>query len=376
MIKVLIGDLFQSQAQTLVNTVNCVGVMGKGVALAFKERFPDMFEDYVTRCQRGDVKLGCPYLFRRLLLPWILNFPTKDYWRAITNLKDIRAGLEYLLRHYREWGIESLAVPPLGCGAGQLEWRIVGPTLHRYLSRMDVPIELYAPYGTPHDELQPEFLEGRDPSTQPQQAMPSPEHVKPAWVALVEILKRIEEQPYHWPVGRTTFQKIAYVATEEGLPTELNYQRGSFGPFAPGLKSVESRLLNNDLIQEEQLGRMFAIKVGPTYRDARIAYTSYLEKWDLAIEKVTDLFMRMDTQHAEVAATVLYAARNLLNSRNTQPTEKEVFDAVMDWKVRRRPPLESQEVALTIRNLAMLSWLDLRASQDLPLSGEEILLDA
>jgi len=82
MVKVLIGDLFASQAQTLVNTVNCIGVMGKGIALEFKKRFPDMFEDYEQRCRKGEVELGQPYLFKRLFLPWILNFPTKSHWHS------------------------------------------------------------------------------------------------------------------------------------------------------------------------------------------------------------------------------------------------------------------------------------------------------
>jgi len=158
MITVLIGDMFESQCQTLVNTVNCVGVMGKGVALEFKKRFPDMFQDYEERCRIKEVQLGQPYLFTRALPPWILNFPTKGHWRAVSNLNDIIQGLEYLNTHYREWGIESLAVPSLGCGQGQLEWQVAGPTLYCYLLKLDIPVEFYAPYGTPHAELQPSFL--------------------------------------------------------------------------------------------------------------------------------------------------------------------------------------------------------------------------
>ena len=129
MIRVLSGNLFESKAQTWVNTVNCVGVMGKGVALGFKQRFPEMFADYQRRCERGEVRLGRPYLFKHLVGPWIVNFPTKQHWRQVTNLQDIISGLEYLRAHYKDWGIKSLAVPPLGCGNGQLEWRVVGPTL-------------------------------------------------------------------------------------------------------------------------------------------------------------------------------------------------------------------------------------------------------
>ncbi len=158
MATVLIGDLFTSQAQTLVNTVNCVGVMGKGIALQFKERFPEMFADYQARCACGEVQLGKPYLFKRLLTPWVLNFPTKDHWRSVSRLTDIVRGLEYLTENYRGWGITSLAVPPLGCGYGGLEWRVVGPTMYRHLTRLDIPIELYAPAGTPEGELQTRFL--------------------------------------------------------------------------------------------------------------------------------------------------------------------------------------------------------------------------
>jgi len=99
-IKVVRGTLFESNAQTSVNAVNCVGVMGKGIVLEFKNRFPDTYENYVSRCKRGEVKLGRPYLFKKLVPPWILNFPTKDHWRSAARLRDIIDGLEYLTAHY------------------------------------------------------------------------------------------------------------------------------------------------------------------------------------------------------------------------------------------------------------------------------------
>lgn len=370
-VKVLIGDLFESQAQTLVNTVNCVGVMGKGIAVEFKNRFPEMYKDYVERCQKQQVRLGRPYLFRQLFPPWILNFPTKDHWRSVANLSSIVEGLEYLLAHYSEWGIQSLAVPPLGAGQGQLEWRVIGPTLYRYLSKMDIPVELYAPYGTPHDELQLEFLQKDNPTGN--LVMPEPDWIKPAWIALVEILKRIDDQTYHWPIGRTIFQKIAYVATEEGLPTGLNFSKASFGPFSPELKATTSRLINNGLIKEERSGEMFLISVGRTYEDARRAYAEDIVRWDHTINKVADLFLRLNTDQSEVVATVLYTARMLERTKNETPTEREVLDAVMEWKQRRKPPLSKELVADTVRNLAILDWIKVKASNDLPLSQEYML---
>jgi len=374
MVKVLIGDMFKSKAQTLVNTVNCVGIMGKGIALEFKKRFPEMHEDYVRRCEAKEVKLGQPYLYRSLLPPWILNFPTKDHWRSVSRLEDIVRGLRYLERHHREWGITSLAVPPLGCGQGQLEWRVVGPTLYRHLKQLGIPVELYAPYGTPHEEMQPTFLE-QTPVEEKAGARGDPaSRMKPAWVALVKILEDIESERYHYPVGRTSFQKIAYFATESGIPTGLSYRRGSYGPFAPELKGLITRLANNGLIREERLGQMFAVKTGPTFQDACRAYEPELAQWKDTIQAVADLFMRMRTQQAEVAATVHFAAKAVAaRKKGERPSESEVLSEVMSWKQKRRPPLKEAEVAATIRHLSMLGWLKVTPSSDLPVSEEAVL---
>jgi O-acetyl-ADP-ribose deacetylase (regulator of RNase III) len=162
MIEALIGDLFESRAQTLVNAVNCVGVMGKGVALEFKRRFPAMFKDYASRCRQKEVRLGEPYLYRddetgRL----IVNFPTKDHWRSPSRLQDIAAGLDYFVAHVSDWGISSVAMPALGCGHGGLEWSQVGPFMYRKLHELPMNIEVYVPYGTPEHAVTTEFLAAR-----------------------------------------------------------------------------------------------------------------------------------------------------------------------------------------------------------------------
>jgi len=156
--EILIGDIFKSQSQTIINTVNCVGIMGKGIAAEFKKRYPEMFEDYATQCKRGEVKPGVPYLYSTLFPPQIINFPTKSHWRAASRIEDIEKGLKLLISKYKEWGIESLAVPPLGCGNGQLLWETVGPLIYKYLNVLDIPIKLYAPHGTPSTQLTKQFL--------------------------------------------------------------------------------------------------------------------------------------------------------------------------------------------------------------------------
>lgn len=368
MMRVVVGDIFKSKAQTLVNTVNTVGVMGKGIALGFRTRFPDMYEDYVRRCQAGQVKLGIPYLFRRQDRPWILNFPTKEHWRSVSSLEDIIKGLGHLEEHYRDWGITSLAVPPLGCGLGQLEWRVVGQTLYRFLRRFDIDVELYAPHGTPSDQLQLAFLAGESEGE-----VEIPRRINPSWVALVEVLARIEHEPYHRPIGRTTFQKIAYFATELGIPTDMQFERGSFGPYASNLKRTTTALVNNGLIREELKGNMFTVKVGPTFEDARKTFQDELNSWNGIIEKVADLFMRITTSQAEVAATVHFAATSLEKQLHRRPTESEVLSEVMSWKQNRHPPLSASAVAIAIRSLNVHGWLNARSSKKLPLQEETLL---
>jgi hypothetical protein len=154
-----------------------------------------------------------------------MNFPTKEHWRPVSKLSDITRGLEYLEEHYREWDITSLAVPPLGCGQGQLDWLVVGPTLYRHLKHLDIPVELYAPWGTSKEQLQPEFLDtekGVDRELVSRAAV----RIDPAWIALVPILERVEQERFHWPGRRIKFQKLVYFATQSGILTRLKFQKG------------------------------------------------------------------------------------------------------------------------------------------------------
>lgn len=367
MIKLVSGNMFDSKAQTLVNTVNCVGGMGKGLALEFKKRFPEMYVEYQQRCANHEVRLGEPYIFKGLYHPYIINFPTKDHWRAVSRIQDIVNGMEYLLKHYREWGVTSIALPPLGCGNGQLEWKVVGPIIYYYAGKMDIDIEIYAP----NDQLSIGEIEeiaeryGADKGNEQSIAThKNGQRLKLGWMILVEILYRLEHQPYHFPVGRTVFQKIAYVATREGIPTGLNYQKSGYGPFSPELKQLETTLVNRNLLIESSVGKMLKIDVGRAYLNIRDGLLEHYDKWNQIIDRVVDLFMRVNTNQAEIMATVLYSA-DQLSKNDTMPNESDVLNAVMEWKQRRRPALDRSDVALSIRNLAALSWVQVKPSPDL-----------
>lgn len=357
--KVLVGDIFHSKSQTLVNTVNCVGIMGKGLALEFKKQFPDMFKEYEKKCKDGEVHLGRPYLFKHSMCQWILLFPTKEDWRSISKLSDIEQGLMYLKNHYKDWGITSLAVPPLGCGLGALDWRIVGPTLYRHLNGLDIPVELFAPQGTPTHELTPEFLANPSQAQLVEETNGSKSKIESGFISIIEALRRLEVLPYHWPIGRTAFQKICYFGTLLGLNTELKFYRASYGPFSNELKPKLTKLLNNGLVTEEKTGNMFRVRVGKTFDDARKMYADEIEKSEQTIDKLVDLFCRLDTEKAEIAATVDFAWRTMKVKHSGKATEGDVLNEVMEWKKRRKPAYDRNEVIQTIHNLAVHRWIDL-----------------
>jgi O-acetyl-ADP-ribose deacetylase (regulator of RNase III)/uncharacterized protein YwgA len=367
MFKALIGDIFASRAQTFVNTVNCVGVMGKGVAFEFKKRYPEMFEDYAARCARSKVRLGEPYFYQDRSGARIVNFPTKSHWRAASRLSDIVLGLDYFVAHAAEWGITSVAFPPLGCGNGGLEWTEVGPLLYAKLHDLNMEVEAYAPYGTPKNELSKEFLSAPSQMSLEGKGRRG-EKLNPEWLALVEVVRELGRQPYSNPVGRTIFQKIAYVLTEMGVETGFQFSKGSYGPFADEVKRALHELANRNWVREEQLGKMTALRSAPQYEEDRKKYPEVIERHHKAIMKTVDLFSRIkNTDQAEEVVTVLFASRELKKARHgKQVAEQELYDYILNWKKSWRTDEKKLEVASAIRHLVMLGWMRLQFSESLP----------
>ncbi len=144
MLRFVAGSLFNSKAQALVNTVNCVGIMGKGIALEFKKRYPEMYEDYREKCDNGEIRPGKLTVYKNTH-PWVINFPTKRHWKSQSRLEDIELGLQDFVRRYQEWGINSVAMPALGCGHGGLDWSEVKPLIEKRLGGLSIDIEVYEP---------------------------------------------------------------------------------------------------------------------------------------------------------------------------------------------------------------------------------------
>lgn len=155
MIKYVKGDLFKSPAKILVNTVNTVGVMGKGVALEFKKQYPEMFYRYKKLCEEKQLDIGKLFLWRKEK-KWVLLFPTKKHWRNPSKIEYIESGLKKLVENWDKLGADSIAFPRLGCGNGGLDWNVVRPLMEKYLK--NVPLQIYI-YVDNYADPEPEHLQ-------------------------------------------------------------------------------------------------------------------------------------------------------------------------------------------------------------------------
>jgi len=230
MIQLQEGDLLKADAEALVNTVNCVGVMGKGIALQFKQAFPENFVEYEKACKEDEVRLGQVHVFStgRLLNPrYIINFPTKKHWRAKSRLRDIELGLDSLVGVIKQLNIRSVALPPLGCGYGGLKWSEVRSLIEQKLGALpEVTVLLFAPYGAPkaHEmrvgTKRPKMTRGR--------------------ALLIKLLDLYGEQGYRHSL--LEIQKLAYFLQEAGEPLKLNFVKYHYGPYAENLHFVLQRI--------------------------------------------------------------------------------------------------------------------------------------
>lgn len=224
------GDLLRAQAEALVNTVNTVGVMGKGVALQFKRAFPDNYQAYAAACKRGEVQIGRIFVHDRGLLEhprYILNFPTKKHWRQRSRLEYVEEGLKDLVRVIQALGIRSVALPPLGVGNGGLPWPEVKKRIEVTLGSLEgVDVLIFEPNEEP-----------RSRSIAPLPQKPRLTPVRAALLKLFGLYGGLGEV-----LGRLEAQKLAYFLQEAGLDLRLAFVRQKYGPYAEALNHVLERL--------------------------------------------------------------------------------------------------------------------------------------
>lgn len=325
MVRYATGNLLFANVEALVNTVNTVGVMGKGVALQFKEAFPQNFHAYEEACKRGEVQIGRMFVTETSRLDgvrWIINFPTKKDWRHPSKLEYIRAGLSDLVRVIRECGIKTIALPPLGCGYGGLDWVQVKQAIEDALGELsDVNVVVYQP-------------------TDEYQAMPKrsgAEELTPARAMLVDVIRRYSVLGFE--CTNLEVQKLAYflqrILRGMGLddPLRLKFVPNKYGPYADALRHVLDGLDGSYLHCQKRLHDAGPLDPIHLDMDRLPKVEEYVSKGPGAVyrEALERLDKLIDGFQSPYLMELLASVDWLLVERHGQATEQELLDAIAAW---------------------------------------------
>ena len=344
MIEYKTGDIFAEDAEALVNSVNCVGVMGRGIALQFKNRFPENFKAYAKACERKEVQPGRMFVFETGLLTnphYIINFPTKRHWRGKSRMEDINSGLEALTREIRERNIQSIAIPPLGSDLGGLNWNDVGPRIKAALSNFtNVDIVVFTPGSAPADGR-------RNFST-------SVPKMTPARAALVALIDRYLVGLLDPFVTLLEVHKLMYFLQVAGEPLQLNYQEAHYGPYAENmrhlLREVEGHLVSGYRDGGDEPGKPLELVPG-AIEDAS-AFLASSPQTRRHLSEVADLVEGFETSFGlELLATVHWIV-----ARHPDATVGEVIVRTYAWGNQKRQFSERQ-IRLAFDVLSKKGWL-------------------
>ncbi|MBK8638996.1 MAG: macro domain-containing protein [Chromatiaceae bacterium] len=348
MIELTRGNLLEAPAEALVNTVNCIGYMGKGIALQFKQAFPANFKAYEAACHASDMVPGRMFIHDNegLVNPrYIINFPTKRHWRGKSRIEDVAAGLEALVADVRRLGIRSIAVPPLGCGLGGLDWKVVRPMIEQAFAPLpDVGVLLFEPAGAPAAKAMPVRT-----------ARP---HMTAARALFIKLMEAYSALDY----SRTLLevQKLAYFLQEAGEPLRLKYEAGHYGPYAANLNKVLE-------VMEGHFIRGFGDSQKP---DAEIELlpgaveeaTEFLKnRMDSVarLERVAGLIEGFETPYGmELLSTVHWSACYGGHRGESPATDVEsAVDLVHAWNPRKRGIFKLDHIHVAWARLAQNGWL-------------------
>ncbi len=224
MIKFLTGNILESEAQALVNTVNTVGIMGKGIAMQFKKAFPENFKAYIKACKNKEIDIGKLFVFKENNLSGekiIINFPTKKDWRKPSEYEYIEKGLDDLIRVIKEYHIKSIAIPPLGAGSGGLLWEKVKTIIQNKLSNLDIDIFVYEPSKEIQEKLKKEIVKLTD-----------------GRALLLYVLYELVRQGEY--VSEFSAEKVCYFLQKFGAEEyfKLKYQPKFYGPYSGKVRYV------------------------------------------------------------------------------------------------------------------------------------------
>ena len=336
------GDLLQSGAEAVINTVNCVGVMGKGIALQFKQAFPRNYDAYRRACDAGEVRLGEMFVFDTgsMINPrWIINFPTKGHWKAKSRLSDIETGLEDLKRVILENGIRSIAVPPLGCGNGGLDWAEVEPVIRRALGDLDeVDVRLFAPGAAPKvDEM-------RVGTTRP--------NMSRGRALVLTLLGLYGAAGYRHSLLEV--QKLTYFLQAAGEDLKLGFQKYQYGPYAENLNHVLQRIEGHFIRGYGDRSQAAEIAVLEGGRREAEAYLAGDEAARDRLDRVAELIAGFETPYGlELLSTVHWV---LVHDAEASGDPDRVVQAVHAWNSRKAAVMREPHIRTALDHLQRNGW--------------------
>jgi O-acetyl-ADP-ribose deacetylase (regulator of RNase III) len=344
MIEIKKGNLLETDAEALVNTVNCVGQMGKGIALQFKKAYPENAKAYEHACKAGEVRPGrmCVFETGSMLNPrYIINFPTKRHWRGDSRIEDIDAGLKALVEEVRARGISSIAIPPLGCGLGGLDWRAVKPMIEQALAALPgVKAFLFEPVGTPDAKTMP--VRTKRPKMTVARAL------------FIKLMQQYGQLAYRLTL--LEIQKLAYFLQEAGEPLRLKYQAHIYGPYADNLNKVLEVL-------EGHYIRGYADSTRPDV-DIELLKNAEEEADDFLkvhqstlprLKRVADLIEGFETPYGmELLSSVHWVVTH--RSPRAQTLE-DTIKTVHGWNERKRAMFKPEHIRIAWARLSEQGWL-------------------
>jgi len=344
MIEYKSGNILTEDAEALVNTVNCVGVMGRGIALQFKKAFPENYRAYAAACRVGEVQPGRMFVFeaQELTNPrYIINFPTKRHWRGKSRLSDIEIGLEALAGEIRMRGIRSVAIPPLGSGLGGLNWSDVRERIERTLSQLeDVRFIVFEPTGAP--EVTAMAKTGRIPNMTPGRA------------SLIGLMSRYLAGLMDPSVTLLEVHKLMYFMQEAGEPLKLRYVAAPFGPYAENLRhvlqAIEGYYVAGYADGGDEPDKELSIVPGAV--DDASEFLARHPKTRARFERVADLVEGFETPFGlELLSTVHWIA-----TRQRVSTADNVVSQTYAWGDRKLRFSESQ-IHIALERLTRGEWV-------------------
>lgn len=345
MIRFLSGDILSADAEALVNTVNCVGIMGRGIALQFKNAFPGNYELYREACDRGELVPGRMFVVptNQITNPkWIVNFPTKRHWRGNSKIGDIVAGLEDLRKFIVLNDVKSIAIPPLGSGLGGLNWADVRPMIESYMASLTgVDVQVFEPYA--NSNTRPAYKAAKPPSMTPGRA------------ALVSLVHRYLGGLLDPAISLLEVHKLMYFMQMSGENLRLTYVKGHFGPYAENLthvlRAIEGYYLTGYMDGGDNPEKSLELVPG-AHHEAAEYLKGTAEETHTRFRRVSKLVDGFEAPFGmELLATVHWVATE--ESANTTPL---AVDAVHSWSERKRKFSERQ-ISIAFDRLQGQGWV-------------------